>query len=42
MFYSRRRAAPYNLEKRDRLDTTRNGSVYVDIFGFMLQKKSGS
>ena len=42
MVYSRRRAAPYMLKQRDGLDTNRSGSVYDDIWVFMLQNKSGS
>ena len=42
MVYSRRRAAPNNFKKRDWFDTIRNGSVYINILGLMLQKKSGS
>ena len=30
------------LKKRDGLDTSRSGSVYNDIWVFMLQNKSGS
>ena len=40
MVNSGKREAPYNLKKRDGLDTNRNRSLYDDILVFMLQKRS--